>query len=99
MSEPKVNYKGFCEDSTKSKSLTSLEIEFLLCIFEEAAVLCKREGKTEARYKVSEFREIKKLGVRDYDIHIESMNVKDTVLWMGTFMRNSKRFKLFAEII
>jgi hypothetical protein len=92
-----ITYKGFCEDNTKAESLQDIEIEFLLCTFEEAIRQCRQNGISEARFKTSDFETIKKMGVADYDIHIECRNISGRSLWVGNFSTQDKKFKVFAE--
>lgn len=92
-----ITYKGFCEDNTKAGSLEDIEIEVLLCTFEEAIRQCRQNGISEARFTTSDFETIKKMGVGDYDIHVECRNISGRSLWVGNFSTQEKKFKVFAE--
>ena len=92
-----ITYKGFCEDNTQAGRLEDVEIEFLLCIFEEAIRQCRQNGIFEARFTTSNFEKIKKMGMGNYDIHVECRNISSRSLWVGNFSTQEKKFKVFAE--
>lgn len=97
MTKSEIRYKGFYEDITKTGQLRKMQIEAILCIFEEATKLCIDKNIKVFKYKVSDFKSLQPLKIPNFDICIERMNIAKAIIWIGTFTTKKRKFKIFAE--
>jgi hypothetical protein len=100
MDNLKIIYKGFCEDNTKAGKLRILQVESILCIFEESIAKCLKENLNDIRFKTSEFKKLKNLTkLPDFDFHLQKKDIARSIIWVGTFKTKKRRFMVFADVV
>jgi len=97
MTDTVIRYKGFCEDATKTGQLRKIQIEAILCIFEEAIKICTDKDINVFKHKVADFKSLQPLKIPNFDIRIERMDIAKSIIWTGTFATKKRKFKIFAE--